>query len=96
MLGALLISGGVLTACDDYLDITPPSDVAQEMYFNSEEQLGSYLITYYTASDVNGSRGANAFPHLGVGGSSYQTFLDDVQGTDNESGDNNSIFDGDS
>lgn len=96
MLGALLISGGVLTACDDYLDITPPSDVAQEMYFNSEEQLGSYLITYYTASDVNGSRGANAFPHLGVGGSSYQTFLDDDQGTDNESGDNNSFFDGDS
>lgn len=96
MLGALLISGGMLTACDDYLDITPPSQVSQEMYFNSEEQLGNYLITYYTGSDVNGSRGSNAFPHLGVGGSSYQTFLGDDQGTDNESGDNNSFFDGDS
>lgn len=96
MLGALLISGGMLTACDDYLDITPPSKVSEEMYFNSEEQLGNYLITYYTGSDVNGSRGSNAFPHLGVGGSSYQTFLDDDQGTDNESGDNNSFFDGDS
>lgn len=96
MFGALLISGGMLTACDDYLDITPPSKVSEEMYFNSEEQLGNYLITYYTGSDVNGSRGSNAFPHLGVGGSSYQTFLDDDQGTDNESGDNNSFFDGDS
>ena len=96
MFGALLISGGMLTACDDYLDITPPSQVSEVMYFNSEEQLGNYLITYYTGSDVNGSRGSNAFPHLGVGGSSYQTFLDDDQGTDNESGDNNSFFDGDS
>lgn len=96
MLGTLLISGGMLTACDDYLDITPPSQVSEVMYFNSEEQLGNYLITYYTGSDVNGSRGSNAFPHLGVGGSSYQTFLDDDQGTDNESGDNNSFFDGDS
>ena len=95
MLGILLIAGGMLTACDDYLDITPPSDVAEEMYFNTDQQLGNYLISYYTGSDVNGSRGSNAFPHLGVGGSSYQTFLDDDQGTDNESGDNSQFFDGD-
>lgn len=96
MLGALLISGGMLTACDDYLDITPPSKVTPELYFNSEEQLGNYLITYYTGSDVQGNRGNNAFPHYGVGGSSYSTFLDDDQGTDNESGNNNKFFDGDS
>lgn len=96
MLGALLISGGMLTGCDDYLDITPPSQVTPEMYFTSADQLGNYLISYYTGSDVQGNRGNNAFPHFGVGGSSYSNFLDDDQGTDNESGDNNQFFDGDS
>ena len=95
MLGALLLVGGMLTACDDYLDITPPSQVTPEMYFTSADQLGNYLINYYTGSEVVGSRGSNAFPHHGVGGSSYQTFLDDDQGTDNESGDNSQFFDGD-
>ncbi len=96
MLGALLISGGMLTGCDDYLDITPPSAVTPELYFNSEEQLGNYLISYYTGSEVQGNRGNNAFPHFGVGGSSYSNFLDDDQGTDNESGTNDQFFDGDS
>lgn len=96
MLGGLLIAGGLLTACDDYLDITPPSQVTPEMYFTSADQLGNYLISYYTGSDVVGRRGSNAFPHFGVGGSSYETYFDDDKGTDNESGTNNRFFDGDS
>ena len=91
---ALLAFMGVsLTACDDYLDITPPSDVTEPTYLTTADQLGSYLISYYKNNDdVNGSRGSNIFPSHGVGGQSYQTFMDDDQGTDNEGGNPNSSF----
>lgn len=85
-----------LTGCNDYLDITPPSDVTPETYFYTADQLGAYTISYYKNSDALGGRGSNPFPHHGIGGSSYGTFLDDDQGTDNESGTNDRFFDGDS
>lgn len=81
-------------SCDDYLDITPPSQVSPETYFMTAEQLGAYTINYYKGSDVDGSRGANLFPHHGIGGSSYTTFLDGDKGTDNEDGTDNRFFDG--
>lgn len=83
-----------MSACNDYLDIEPPSQVTPEVYFNTADQLGSYTIRYYKDNDAVGSRGSNAFPHFGSGGSSYQFFTDDDQGTDNESGTNDRFFDG--
>ena len=84
-----------LTACNDYLDITPPSQVTPETYFNSADQLGAYTIKYYKNNDdVQGNRGNNLFPSFGIGGSSYGFFLDDDQGTDNESGTNGRFYDG--
>lgn len=95
-LAILAVMGLTLSGCDDYLDITPPSEVTPETYFNTADQLGSYTISYYATNDAVGGWGSNAFPHHGVGGSSYGTFLDDDQGTDNESGTNNRFYDGDS
>lgn len=93
--GAVAVCFG-LAGCDDYLDITPPSQVTPETYFTTAEQLGAYTINYYKSSDVQGNRGNNAFPHFGNGGSAYGFFLDDDQGTDNESGTSNKFYDGDS
>ena len=84
-----------MTACNDYLDITPPSQVTPETYFNSADQLGAYTIKYYKNNDdVQGNRGNNLFPSFGIGGSAYGFFLDDDQGTDNESGTNGRFYDG--
>ncbi len=85
-----------LGACDDYLDITPPSEVSPEAYFSTADQLAAYTINLYTGSGVDGSRGSNAFPHHGLGGSSYVTFFDGDQGTDNENGTDNRFYDGNS
>ena len=93
-LGAFAAIAVAATGCNDYLDITPPSNVTPETYFTTAEQLGAYAINYYKSSDAVGSRGSNAFPHHGIGGSSYQSFFDDDQGTDNESGTNDRFFDG--
>ena len=29
------------TSCNDYLDVTPPSDVSPEKYFTTADQLGA-------------------------------------------------------
>ncbi len=92
-LAAVAVTFG-LAGCDDYLDITPPSQVTPETYFNTADQLAAYTINYYKGSDVQGGRWNNAFPHFGNGGSAYEFFLDDDQGTDNEGGTNNKFFDG--
>ena len=45
VLGCMLMTG---TGCDDFLDITPPSNVAPENYLVEESQLAAYTIRYYT------------------------------------------------
>lgn len=85
-----------LGACDDYLDIEPPSQVSPEAYFVTADQLAAYTINYYTSSGVSGMRWNNAFPHHGLGGSSYETFLDGDKGTDNEDGTDNRFYNGNS
>ncbi len=89
-----LAIGLAFTACDDYLDITPPSQVSADVYFTTADQLGAYTIAYYKSNDAMGNRGSNLFPSFGIGGSCYGFFLDDDQGTDNESGTNDRFFDG--
>ncbi|ADV42621.1 RagB/SusD family nutrient uptake outer membrane protein [Bacteroides helcogenes] len=45
LMGCTLLAA---TACDDYLDITPPSSVSPETYLVEESQLAAYTIKYYT------------------------------------------------
>lgn len=91
-LGVVALLGVAATGCNDYLDITPPSSVSPEVFFTTSDQLGSYAIAYYTSSGVDGSRGSNLIPHHGIGGSSYISFFDGDQGTDNESGTNSRFY----
>lgn len=82
-----------LGACNDYLDIEPPSDISPDVYLYSADQLAAYANSYYTGSS-NGDRGSNAFPHHGIGGSSYSSYFFGDEGTDNETGTNDRFFDG--
>lgn len=45
---SILFLGGVLTACNDILEIAPPSSVIPENYLKEESQLDSYMINRYT------------------------------------------------
>lgn len=87
---AALAFGMALTGCDDYLDITPPSQITPEVYFATADQLGAYCINYY------GTGYGGAFSTFDNGGSGYQFYLDNDQGTDNEGGTNDKFFDGSS
>ena len=92
-LGVAMFAG----SCDDYLDITPPSQISPEVYLFTADQLGSYTIKYYKSNDdVDGSRGSNAFPSFGSGASVWsgtEIYMGD-EGTDNESGTNDRFFNG--
>ena len=33
--------------CNDYLDITPPSNISPEEYLKTSDQLGAYMTKYY-------------------------------------------------
>jgi len=37
----------MVAGCNDYLDITPPSQIIPEKYLNEESQLASYAIGQY-------------------------------------------------
>ncbi len=93
-LAAAAALGFGMASCDDYLDITPPSQISPELYFSNADQLAAYTINYYKSSDVDGGRGSNLFPHFGNGGSAYVFFLNGDEGTDNEGGTNGRFFDG--
>lgn len=47
-----------LSACNDFLEITPPSAVTPDNYLNEESQLDSYVINLYTnLPNANGGTG---------------------------------------
>lgn len=71
------------TSCNDYLDVTPPSDVSPEKYFTTADQLGAYTINLYCSyknwnaeDDATGGQ----FPTH----ADYTSFIHDDMGTDNE------------
>lgn len=79
-----------LVSCNDYLDITPPSDVSPEIYFANAEQLKTYVDKYYANySDwfsTNDDTGGMIPSHYGSqNGSPYydDNATDNNQGTDN-------------
>jgi hypothetical protein len=52
-----------LASCNDLLDITPPSQVSPENYFNDESHLASYTIARYESvfRTIDGSGGAGLY-----------------------------------
>lgn len=80
-----------LTSCNDYLDVTPPSDVSPEMYFTQAEQLGYYTVNYYcnySNWDMGGNGGQ--FPSH----ADYTSFIHDDGATDNEGGTSSIFYEG--
>ena len=75
------------TACNDYLDITPPSDVTEASYLKTDAQLGAYVIQYYadygSYSRDSDDKGGMLPTTWGSGGES--PLRDDIN-TDNEVG----------
>lgn len=89
ILGGLAVAALSLTACNDYLDITPPSEVSPENYLLSADQLKTYVDKYYAnysnwfSTDV--STGGMIPSHYGTqNGSPYY----DDNATDNNQGTN--------
>lgn len=81
----------LLAGCADFLDITPPSEIAPENYLNSQEQLASYVVAYYGNYDryskMSDDKGGQLPSTRGDGG---ETPLKDDVSTDNETGKNGS------
>lgn len=79
-----------LVSCNDYLDITPPSDVSPEVYFSKADQLKTYVDKYYANYSnwfsTNDETGGMIPSHYGSqNGSPYY----DDNATDNNQGTNN-------
>lgn len=59
VMGAAMLS---LTACNDFLDREPKSDITPNAYFSSDADLASYVINLYPFSSVSpGSYGISTF-----------------------------------
>ncbi len=74
------------TGCNDYLDVTPPSEVSPEDYLVEESQLAAYTINYYAnytdPYNKDSDNKGGMFPsHYGSGGES--PYWDDMH-TDNQ------------
>lgn len=92
ILGGLVLGFAAIgmVSCDDYLGITPPSQVSPESYFNTADQLKTYLDKYYANYDnwfsTDDTHGGELPSHYGTqNGSPYY----DDNATDNNQGTNN-------
>lgn len=75
------------TACEDYLDITPPSEVTESNYLKTDAQLGAYVIKYYADySDYNRDSDDKGGMLPSMEGSGGNSPLKDDINTDNEVG----------
>ena len=54
------LGGLALTSCEDFLDRQPISDVTPESYFTTADQIGNYVLNYYTGQ-LTDSRGNTLF-----------------------------------
>lgn len=74
-----------MVSCNDYLDITPPSQISPESYLWDEAHLASYTVKYYADYDNynegSDNKGGMLPSHYGSGGESF--YFDDLA-TDNE------------
>jgi hypothetical protein len=75
--------------CNDYLDVTPQSDVSEADYLWTEDQLESYITTYYLPGTSSGEKnygsesekyGGRLPSHYGSGGESF--YNDDLTSDD--------------
>ena len=76
------------TSCNDFLDTEPQSTVSPETYFNTADQLGAYVINYYSSYGTNWNADDDSYggqlPSHGEGSQNYTSMLHDDTGTDNE------------
>lgn len=56
------MGGLALTSCNDFLDRSPISDITPEDYFNTVDQVGSYVINYYDDYLENSNTTKNVSP----------------------------------
>ncbi|GAF02839.1 RagB/SusD family nutrient uptake outer membrane protein [Saccharicrinis fermentans] len=79
------VSACFMAGCNDYLDVTPPSQISPEKYLMDESHLAAYTVKYYADyGNYNGgsdSKGGMLPSHYGSGGESF--YFDDLA-TDNE------------
>ena len=61
---AVVTTGWLSSACNDFLDREPVSDITPEQYFNTADQLASYAINYYTSVFPNYAGSYSAGPIL--------------------------------
>lgn len=77
------------TSCDDFLDVTPPSDVTEDNYLKTDAQLGAYVIQYYADySSYNKDSDDKGGMLPSTKGSGGESPLKDDINTDNEVGRN--------
>lgn len=55
-----MIAGAGFTACSEFLDREPLTSVTPDAYFTTDDQVGAYVITYYTSHLVD-SRGNSLY-----------------------------------
>ena len=82
--GMMVLCLASMTSCNDYLDVTPPSDVSPEKYFTTADQLGAYTINLY-CSYKNWNADDDACGGQFPSHADYTSFIHDDMGTDNES-----------
>ncbi|MUP36766.1 RagB/SusD family nutrient uptake outer membrane protein [Labilibaculum euxinus] len=74
-----------MAGCNDYLDVTPPSDISPESYLWDEAHLAAYTVTYYADdkeyNEGRDDKGGRIPSHYGSGGESF--YFNDLA-TDNE------------
>lgn len=78
-----VVAALTLASCNDYLDVTPPSNVSPETYFTTADELGAYTINYYCSYknwDADDDNYGGQFPSH----ADYTSFIHDDMGTDNE------------
>lgn len=81
---ALGFSFMMMVGCNDFLEVTPPSDLSPDTYLWDESHLAAYTIKYYADYDnySNSSRDKSGMlpSHYGSGG---ESFYNDDTDTDN-------------
>ena len=81
---ALGFSFMMMVGCNDFLEVTPPSDLSPDTYLWDEAHLAAYPIKYYSDydnySDSSRDKSGMLPSHAGSGG---ESFYNDDTDTDN-------------
>lgn len=81
--GLAIVALTSFNACNDYLDVAPPSSVSPETFFTTADQLGAYTVNLY-CSYKNWNADDDSYGGQFPSHADYTSFLHDDIGTDNE------------